>query len=183
MVKKRLLTTVAALAGRRIDAVDADAIRFPLSRAPAIRSALTEALSRRKVGKLVCSAACGADLLALAAAHELGIRRRIILPFAPDLFRSSSVIDRPGDWGPIYDRMIAEARATGDLLIINGRPENEDAYSQATHAIIREAASDDHFHLAIVIWEGRTRGAGDATEEFRCLAASAKFEELTILTC
>jgi hypothetical protein len=43
---------------------------------------------------LVCSAACGADLVALEEAERLGIRRRIILPLAPSSFgRSQSSIE------------------------------------------------------------------------------------------
>ena len=47
---------------------------------------------------LVCSAACGADLIALQAAGRVSLRRRIVLPFEPSRFRDSSVVDRPGDW-------------------------------------------------------------------------------------
>ena len=48
---------------------------------------------------LVSSAACGADLIALSEARELGLGLRIILPFARDKFRISSVADRPGIGG------------------------------------------------------------------------------------
>ena len=173
---------VAALAGRRIDVADADTLRFPLSRVSAVQAALVETLTFRHVDQLVCSAACGADLLALAAAQQLGIRRRIVLPFDADRFRSTSVVDRPGDWGPLYDRLVTVARETGDLLVMNGRPDDEDVYTQVTRAIVREVGMHVGSRLAIVVWEGRTRGAGDATEDFRCMAASAGFEELTIHT-
>ena len=183
MQGEKFLPLVAALAGRRIDAPDADARRFPLEQASAVRSALSYALLKRQVCKLICSAACGADLLALEAARALGIHRRIILPFAADAFRLTSVVDRPGDWGPRYDQLLAESQETGDLLVLNGQPGDEYAYSQANRAIVDEALSSAHRNLAIIVWEGKSRGEGDATEEFRRLAAGAGFAELTISTC
>ena len=64
---------------------------------------------------LVCSAASGADLLALGVASEMGIRRRVLLPFARALFRETSVADRPGDWGERYDRVLNEVRTAARL--------------------------------------------------------------------
>jgi hypothetical protein len=40
------------------------------------------------------SAACGADIIASEVASEIGLRRRIVLPFARDLFRETSANDR-----------------------------------------------------------------------------------------
>lgn len=177
------LTTIAALAGRRIDDPDSDTVHFPLDHVSDVRSALLEAFRNHKVSRLVCSAACGADLLALDAARQLGISRHLVLPFNVDAFRASSVVDRPGDWGTLYDGLITEARKTGDLLVMDGRPKDEKAYSQTTQEIIRQATLDKRAHLAIVVWDGKSRGKGDATEEFRVLAEIAKFKELTIPTC
>ena len=94
---------IVALAGRRIDKPDADAPRFPLTGVDLVRGRLHHLLSEKKVTTFVCSAACGADLLALAAARDLGIRRRVILPFTRERFRVTSVVDRPGDWGPLFN--------------------------------------------------------------------------------
>ena len=68
---------------------------------------------------VVASAACGSDLLALAAASVLGIRTLVILPFASDIFRETSVVDRPhrAFWGSLYDRLIVEARERWDLIV------------------------------------------------------------------
>lgn len=183
MSAEPFLGTVAALAGRRIDAPGAVPPRFPLARAAAVKAALAEAFALHGVAELVCSAACGADLLALMAAQELGVRRRIILPFALGAFRRISVVDRPGDWGPFYDRLVADARATGDLIVLDGLPGDEEAYDRANRAIVGEAASGDRPRLAILVWEGRARDASDATEGFRRLALGAGFRELTVPTC
>jgi hypothetical protein len=45
--------------------------------------------SPQSADALVCSAACGADLIALEEAERLGIRRCSVLPFSPDRFAFS----------------------------------------------------------------------------------------------
>ena len=102
---------VMALAGRRIDAPETDPPRFPLKNVPMVRERLAALLAAEHAEALVCSAACGADLIALEEAERLGLRRRIVLPFPAKRFRETSVTDRPGEWGPLFDRLIASAEA------------------------------------------------------------------------
>src|SRR3954453_19171963 len=109
---------VIALAGRRGDAAGTDPPRFPPEAVPAVRQRLADLLTKERAVALVCSAACGADLVALEEAERLGLRRRIVLPFPPERFRKTSVNDRPGDWGPVFDRLVAAAGATGDLIVL-----------------------------------------------------------------
>ena len=124
------------------------------------------------VAVLVCAAACGADLLALSAAASLGIRRRIVLPFAVDVFRERSVVDRPGPppWGEMYDRFVMEARASGDLRLLALDAGAGDAFETANEAILDEAlavASDRGEPAeAIVVWDASARTAHDYTEHF-----------------
>lgn len=73
---------VVALVGRRIDAVDTNESRFPLEAVPTVRRRLADLFVRERAVTIVCSAACGADLLALEEAERLGLRRRIVLPFS-----------------------------------------------------------------------------------------------------
>ncbi len=105
---------VIALAGRRIDPPDIANPAFPLANVDAVRIRLREFFQAQSAAALVCSAACGADLLALDVAGTLGIRRRVVLPFAAERFRETSVTDRPGDWGSIFDRVIADARSRSE---------------------------------------------------------------------
>lgn len=77
---------VIALAGRRIDAPETKSARFPLSNVPIVRERLAALLAAEHAEALVCSAACGADLIALAEAERLGLRRRIVLPFRQSAF-------------------------------------------------------------------------------------------------
>ena len=181
--------TVVALAGRRIDAPGADPPRFPPERVPAVRQRLVDMLAAEQAAVLVCSAACGADLVALEA-ERLGLRRRIVLPFAAERFRTTSVTDRPGDWGPLFDRMIAAAGEAGDLVVLDSREGDDAAYAAANEAIIREAQGlaraaaggpSSRLH-AVIVWEGTAREGNDATGEFQELARKAGFEERIVLT-
>ena len=63
---------VIAFAGRRIDAPDAEVARFPASRVDAAEARLEQVIRERGAVALVSSAACGADLVALAVAERLG---------------------------------------------------------------------------------------------------------------
>ena len=169
------MAPIAALAGRRIDAADAAAPRFPLANVGRVRERLEALLRAQCSTALVCSAACGADLLALDVAGGLGLRRRVVLPFAPERFRETSVTDRPGDWGPLFDRIIGEAAAAGDVVML-GLDEGDDAtYAAANEAILNEAerlaGAGPSDAIAIIAWEGGSRGEGDLTEAF---ASSAR---------
>src|SRR5215475_9263435 len=86
---------IVALAGRRIDAEGSESIRFPMKNVELVKERLRTLFISLKPQVLVCSAACGADLVALQVAGELKIRRSIVLPFAQAAFKSSSVVDRP----------------------------------------------------------------------------------------
>lgn len=161
---------VAALAGRRPDAPDAETPRFPLANADAVRAGLAAVLRESGARTLVASAACGADLLGLQAAAELGMRRVVVLPFDADRFRASSVVDRPGDWGDAYDAVIADVRARGDLEVLQNAGDDDAAYAEVTAALVERAAAlagDPARALAVIAWEGAPRGPDDQTGAFR----------------
>jgi hypothetical protein len=170
---------------------DADPPRFPLKNVPIVRRRLGSLLSEEHAEALVCSAACGADLIALEEAERLGLRRRIVLPFPPKRFRETSVADRPGDWGPVFDRLIAAAEVAGDLLILQStRGDDDAAYAAANQAIIREAEAlawptsegTSLRRVAVIVWEGSARPGTDASGEFRALATQAGFTVRSLLT-
>ena len=162
---------VFALAGRRIDDPSAKTPRFPLANIEAVRAQLRTTLVEHGATALVASAANGADLLALDEAGALGVRRRIILPFERERFRRTSVVDRPGDFGGVFDRVLDEVAERGDVVTIATNSGDEAAYLAASELILREAvrlAAEQHEPAsAIVVWEGRSRGAGDLTDAFR----------------
>lgn len=183
MPKRFESDTVAALAGRRIDAEGTKVSQFPLTMIPIVKHALSELLLNERVSLLICSAACGADLLALDAALEAGIRCRVILPFEPSRFRQTSVIDRPGDWGSLFDRIVSFVDSKGDLIVLRDEQSAKRAYQRANEVIIREAiAAPNPRRLAIIVWEGQPRLKDDATAEFRHLAIAAGMLERTVPT-
>jgi hypothetical protein len=182
---------VIALAGRRIDGPDSDPPRFPLEHVPLVRRRIADLLSEEHTEALVCSAACGADLIALEEAERLGLRQRIVLPFPPKRFRETSVIDRPGNWGPVFDRLVAAAESAGDLVILASTGDGDDAaYAAANGVIIREAEALARSPLdgpqlrlvAVIVWEGTTRAGADASGGLLTLAMKAGFEERFVLT-
>jgi hypothetical protein len=181
---------VIALAGRRIDAPETKPARFPLKSMPIVRERLAAMLAGEHAEALVCSAACGADLIALAEAERLGLRRRIVLPFPAKRFRETSVTDRPGEWGSLYDRLIAEAKAAGDLVVLSGTDDDDAAYAAANTTIIHEAeglaqaTSDGRPYrlVAVIVWEGSAREGTDASGGLLTLAKQAGFEERSVLT-
>jgi hypothetical protein len=181
---------VIALAGRRIDGPDTDPPRFPLDHVPLVRRRIANLLSEEHAEALVCSAACGADLIALEEAERFGLRRRIVLPFARNRFRETSVTDRPGNWGPLFDRLVAAAESAGDLVILSSTGDDDAAYAAANEVIISEAESlarstlgDTRLRLAaVIVWEGSARVGADASGGLLTLAKKAGFEERSVLT-
>jgi hypothetical protein len=119
---------------------------------------------------LVCSAACGADLLALEAAAGLGMRRCIVLPYTRARFRDTSVVDRPGNWGERFDAMVDTAAASGDPVVLGYAEGDETAYLATNTAILEQAALlAEQLHQtvgAIVVWDGAARGEDDVTAAF-----------------
>jgi hypothetical protein len=134
-----------------------------------VRTRVRALLQENGATALVSSAACGADLIALSEAGQLGLRRRVILPFERTRFRKTSVTDRPGEWGPLYDQVLDQVEAAGDLVILQSGSDDE-AYSAANRAILDEAvdlAKAVHQPAtAVLIWDGVSRGDHDLTEEF-----------------
>lgn len=100
---------VVAYSGHMIDAPDRAQPRFAPQDEGRIRSAVCERLARLAPVAVYGSAACGADLLFLEAAHELGCETHVILPFPGEAFRRTSVDYAGGDWGRRFERAIAAA--------------------------------------------------------------------------
>ena len=178
--------SVVALAGRRIDASGTEIPRFPLPRVPLVREHLREEFQRLQTRTLVCSAACGADLLGGQVAMDLNLGVKLILPFDVARFRVTSVIDRPGDWGPAFDQIVEHVRALGDLQIVETGGDESEAYARVNRSILDEAqqlaAHSGVEAIALIVWEGASRGKGDLTEAFRDDAQKRSLRVLEVLT-
>lgn len=78
-------------------------------------------------------------------------------------------MDRPGDWGALYDRVLAEVQKNADILVIRSNFEDH-AFVEVNLAIIKEAlllgSRLQQSVAAIVVWDGKSRGNSDLTEEF-----------------
>ena len=176
---------VTVLAGRRIDPPEADAHRFPIANIPAVRERIRKLLAGKST-TLVCSAACGADLLALDEAGKLRIRRRIVLPFARERFRETSVVDRPGEWGAMFDRIMDEVERAADAVILPLDPDDCEAFTTTNRAILQEADAisreANQKILAVLVWDGGNRGGDDFTADFRDEVARRGYPVFEILT-
>ncbi|MGC2635643.1 MAG: hypothetical protein WA294_00590 [Acidobacteriaceae bacterium] len=170
---------VVALSGRRIDAPDAARPAFPLENVDAVRGRILRVLGELSVTILVCSAACGADLLALEAAESLGARRRIVLPFDARLFRQTSVVDRPGEWGQAFDRSVRAAEASGDLVNL-ALPQADESYARTNAFILEESVrlALGAPVTAMLVWDRVARGQGDYTE---WLGKAARAQHLDVV--
>lgn len=181
--RSSIAPAVAALAGRRIDAQNAEDSRFPLVETEHVAHKLLRRFREERVERLVCSAACGADILALEVAEKLAIPATLVLPFISHIFREMSVTDRPGDWGERFDRLVAAARDHGDLVELRLDTGDKNAFSAANDRIIQEASTSGTCRrLAFVVWEGRPRGQDDLTADFLSKALSHGFEKRAVLT-
>jgi hypothetical protein len=120
---------------------------------------------------LVCSAACGADLLALEEAGSLGLERHVVLPFDVARFRATSVVDRPGDWGTRFDRVMGDLMTAGAVEVIEQHDDESDAYVTANRRILdlaqARASAAATEAVAIVVWDGGSGGPNNHTANFR----------------
>jgi hypothetical protein len=166
---------VLVYAGRRVDAAATPGnppvnAQFPASNVPRVSQQVVRVLRELKPSIVVGSAACGTDLLVLEAAGELGLQRRVILPFDRASFRDSSVTDRPGDWGPRYDAVIADVSTKGNLVELAFDAADDTTYVRTNFEIFRDAdtvaRSTGERCRALIVWNGVGRGAGDVTEAF-----------------
>jgi hypothetical protein len=154
---------VIVSAGRRVDAPDASTPRFPPQNVASVQARVEEYLQRQGPSAVVCSAACGADLILLHAAQN--IPRYVLLPSSAEQFRTSSVTDRPGVWGPIYDQILRAAQV--EVLTV---PSGQDGYLAINNRLLDRAVAMatelGTWVTALVIWNKQSRGPDDVTEHF-----------------
>ncbi len=170
---------IVALAGRRIDADNAEAERFPQRMHLEVQSRIAGMFREAEPAQLLGSAACGADLLALEVAGKQGVIRNVVLPFSIEVFRKKSVVDRGQNWGEIFDQMINdvnnENHTKGFPAITIKNFDGDDAYEQTNVAILDLAdaialESGSIEKVALIVWNGKPRGGGDITGHFKRMA-------------
>lgn len=177
--------TVAVVAGRRIDPLGAEVVRFPLSHVPSVRATLKSVFVEYRVQALVVGGACGTDLLAASVAMELELQLHLILPVAPELFLAESVIDRPGKWADLYWKSVDYSRSQGNLSLLG--------YNEVSHSTLlktnkflfdraRQLTKAEEI-LAIVAWGGEKTGSIDYTLDFRDIAMRHNIRMIEVTTC
>jgi class 3 adenylate cyclase/tetratricopeptide (TPR) repeat protein len=100
---------VCAFAGHMIDAADRASPRFPPSLVPAVTTAVRERLARLYQPVVYTSAACGADLILIEAALEIGAEVNVVLPFDRDDFVRESVAPGGAEWVGRFGAALAGA--------------------------------------------------------------------------
>ncbi len=175
--------TITAIAGRRIDAEGARDKRFPPANENTVAHRITNMLLGTASTGIVSSAACGADILALECARDLGLCRRVVLPFSRERFRETSVSDRGELWGERFDAILAEL-GKSDVIELGLDGNEDEAYAATNVKILDEAQKEarDRRPLAAIVWNGLVRGTSDLTEAFRQLAVERKLEVISVST-
>ena len=102
-------TDVIAFAGHMIDAPGRSVPRFPAALEPAVRTALRKHLARLRQPVVYTSAACGADLIFIEAAQEIGAEVNIVLPFDREDFVRTSVAIGGDEWVARFDAALERA--------------------------------------------------------------------------
>lgn len=172
---------VLIAAGRRVDAADAEVPRFPASEVAKVRREIEELFSKEKPLAVVSSAACGADLIVLAVAESAGIERYVLLPSQPAEFRKTSVTDRPGNWGDVYDKVLQTSKV--EILKV---PEGQQGYLKTNLKLLDrgQALAREHSASAeaLVVWNKETRGPDDVTAHFLAQAKRRRIQVVEIAT-
>jgi hypothetical protein len=105
----------------------------------------------------------------------------VLLPSEPEAFRESSVTDRPGNWGELYDQVLKTARV--EILKL---PEGQKGYLETNVKLLdrgQQLARENGVPAeALVIWNGSSRGQDDVTAHFVQDAKSRKMAVLEIFT-
>jgi hypothetical protein len=101
------------------------------------------------------------------------------------VFRATSVADCGEEWGCRFDAILQQMPSE-DILELNLQGGNTEAYATANSKIIDEAAGwasmTGRRTLAMVVWNGFSRGATDLTDGFRRLAVERKLEVIPVPT-
>jgi hypothetical protein len=168
-------------AGRRVDAPDVKVARFPPQSVPKVRKKIRQVLMNKKPVAIVSAAACGADLLLLDVAGEMHVPRYVLLPSEPEVFRVSSVTDRPGNWGELYSKALRTSQV--EVLKL---PEGQEGYLETNLKLLDRAqalAKQEHTIVnALVVWNQESRGPDDVTAHFLEQANLRKIPILEIST-
>jgi hypothetical protein len=165
VAKRKADRSVIVQAGRRVDGANAETACFPVANVNLVKDRIKAGLLENKPLALVSSAACGTDLVALEVAEQIKIDRFILLPSLPAEFRASSVTDRLGNWGDLFDRLMKTSHV--EVLTL---PEGQQGYLETNLKLLDKAQSmakkRDVEVKAMVAWNQESKGPDDVTAHF-----------------
>ncbi|MGY2067017.1 tetratricopeptide repeat-containing protein [Blastococcus sp. SYSU DS0619] len=118
---------------------DAEQNRFPASAVDEVAERLRTLLAHLKPRIAVGAAANGTDLLVIEGALAESVEVHVVLPFAKNVFRSTSVEDRGPEWVARYDRLMDQCR--NDVVEGYEDPEDGDVYLQHNGELLDHAQS------------------------------------------
>ncbi|MEO7961710.1 MAG: hypothetical protein ABIR19_09190 [Ginsengibacter sp.] len=175
---------IVVVAGRRVDADDAEVARFPSSNVEMVSTKLKRFLSANDIDFIVSSGACGADLIALDMAGQVNIPRKMVLPFDAETFRATSVIDRPGNWGLLFDKIYVDLQKESGVIELPYEKDESSVYEKTNFDILdtademfrRQQGLADEKKVAVIIWEGVPKDSNDTTNHFKEEAFARGYE-------
>jgi len=171
---------IVVFGGVQIDAPGAPVSRFPESQVTDVSGRVRSLLSGLRPRLLVGAAASGSDLVILEQALNQGLKAHIVLPFAPDRFRQTSVESRGPAWVSRYEAVLAQVRRGRAVLEVLGEPEDDGVYTRTNgHLLSRadELRADGEEIITLLL---RPAGA-DGRSVTDDLGARAEFAGLLVL--
>lgn len=157
--------------GHMVDLPGRATPRFPQSAEPAawhaIRGAVEELRLQAKGRVLgIASGARGGDLLFLEACRLLGIERRMVLPFPPEMFVETSVAGVPNSqWeARFWDNWSSLPDSEKEVLLPVKDERGYELCNRRMLALSRELAMSQRL---IALWDGKSGDGPGGTAEFK----------------
>ncbi|ABS28177.1 TIR domain-containing protein [Anaeromyxobacter sp. Fw109-5] len=171
---------VAAFTGHMTDLPGRPTPRLPEAKVGALRARIRALLDQHRIGFGFSSAARGSDILFAEEVLARGGRVRLFLPFAPTLFRITSV-ETPADprWIARFDDLLTRAASTDprvNVSVLANMPPPEAEHPRAyaacnlavQNAAVEKAQLLDSKPSLIAVWDGNPDGgAGGAADAIR----------------
>jgi hypothetical protein len=172
-------------AGNRVDGPDRDPPRFPESQVEFVERRLGRLLDALRPRVVVSAAAAGADLLLLEQALAIDdVAVHVVLPFAADAFRDTSVADCGAAWTDRYDRVLAMADGDRCQVFEHRLTPDDEGYREGNRLLIRHAqgqVADGEGVLALAVAPPAS-GSGERsiTDDFLATARAGRITVIDI---
>ena len=149
--------------------------RFPASQVEDVSERVRTLLFSMQPRLLVGAAASGSDLVFLDQALGLGLKPVIVLPFAADRFRQTSVESRGADWVRRYERVLAEVSTGRAELEILDESEDDGVYLRTNGHLLARASQLrlDGEEIVVVVLRPAGRDGSSVTDDLAARGETA----------